>query len=295
MPARIKVDTTDTWGYLRYISEAVGKNEKSGHSRRYVNCLCDPELGGCGNVKEISLNRLTCRENVKSCGCLQRSSTTKAHTAKKDKAYNIYKFDDQKSGAFGSIVYRYKVWAKKRNLIFELTEAECYRLFKSDCRYCRSKPKNVKTATNNKTLKFLYNGIDRVDNNKGYVLDNVVSCCKICNYAKNNLSCEEFRDWIKRIMENNKDMIMVGVPQNQITPRDLRDINDMAIKKYNEYPARCRMSDTTEDLTHDDLIALARFESSLILLNKLGYLTSEQIENILPNLYQKTQESVNDE
>ena len=31
-----------------------------------------------------------------------------------------------------------------------------------------------------------YNGVDRKFNKKGYEIDNVISCCKICNIAKNN-------------------------------------------------------------------------------------------------------------
>ena len=47
------------------------------------------------------------------------------------------------------------------------------------------------------------NGIDRVDSSKGYVEDNVVSCCKYCNTAKNTMSRDEFFKWIKRVYEYN--------------------------------------------------------------------------------------------
>ena len=48
---------------------------------------------------------------------------------------------------------------------------------------------------------FVYNGLDRVDNEKGYTIDNVVPCCKHCNYAKRNRSVEEFIDWIAQVYE----------------------------------------------------------------------------------------------
>jgi len=43
---------------------------------------------------------------------------------------------------------------------------------------------------------YTYTGIDRVDNKKGYVVDNVVSCCTICNRVKNNMSYIDFKKWI---------------------------------------------------------------------------------------------------
>lgn len=37
-----------------------------------------------------------------------------------------------------------------------------------------------------------HHGLDRVNNSKGYTLDNVVSCCFECNRSKNSISL----DWI---------------------------------------------------------------------------------------------------
>jgi len=42
-------------------------------------------------------------------------------------------------------------------------------------------------------------GLDRVDNNVGYQVDNLVSCCCFCNVAKNNHSREFFLDKVKKI------------------------------------------------------------------------------------------------
>jgi hypothetical protein len=43
------------------------------------------------------------------------------------------------------------------------------------------------------------NGIDRINSDLGYLKNNVRSCCKRCNYAKNNMTEQEFGDWVKRI------------------------------------------------------------------------------------------------
>jgi len=42
----------------------------------------------------------------------------------------------------------------------------------------------------------IYNGIDRLDSSKGHVIDNVVPCCKWCNYAKRERSYKDFLDWV---------------------------------------------------------------------------------------------------
>lgn len=37
-----------------------------------------------------------------------------------------------------------------------------------------------------------FNGIDRIDNNEGYVEGNVRSCCKTCNRMKSSMTAEMF-------------------------------------------------------------------------------------------------------
>jgi 2-iminoacetate synthase ThiH len=45
----------------------------------------------------------------------------------------------------------------------------------------------------------IYNGIDRVDNDKGYLLNNCVGACKFCNFAKKQSDLIGFKEWIDRI------------------------------------------------------------------------------------------------
>lgn len=44
-----------------------------------------------------------------------------------------------------------------------------------------------------------YNGVDRKDNSIGYTIDNCVTACKLCNYAKKAMSYDNFIDWLDRI------------------------------------------------------------------------------------------------
>ena len=50
-----------------------------------------------------------------------------------------------------------------------------------------------------KTDEYLYNGIDRKDNYKGYVIDNCLPCCTICNKSKRDLDYLIFTKWIERV------------------------------------------------------------------------------------------------
>ena len=46
---------------------------------------------------------------------------------------------------------------------------------------------------------YKYSGIDRVNSEKGYVKNNVVPCCKVCNIAKHNMSQNDFFNWINKV------------------------------------------------------------------------------------------------
>lgn len=91
-----------------------------------------------------------------------------------------------------SIIHnRYKFRAKKIKKEFTLTNEQSLILFKSDCFYCGEEPKNG-TYKNTETRNFLFQGIDRVDNTKGYTPENTVPCCRVCNYAKWTQTHEEY-------------------------------------------------------------------------------------------------------
>jgi len=78
--------------------------------------------------------------------------------------------------------------AKSRNIILNLSLEEYIPICKLKCHYC-----NLDNTTQ---------GLDRIDNNQGYVLNNVVSCCKTCNTMKNTMTYDEFINHIKIILRN---------------------------------------------------------------------------------------------
>ena len=77
--------------------------------------------------------------------------------------------------------------AKKRKKQLDFTYAEIGVLMQLPCEYCGDNSK--------------YNGIDRVDNSKGYTKDNSVPCCEKCNYGKNVYSATEYIEHCKRVAD----------------------------------------------------------------------------------------------
>ena len=48
-----------------------------------------------------------------------------------------------------------------------------------------------------------HNGIDRIDNNKGYFIGNINSCCATCNYLKNKFELKTILDHCYKIALNS--------------------------------------------------------------------------------------------
>lgn len=166
------------------------ENDKSGASRWM--CQCD-----CG--KEIEVRGTNLRDGTtESCGCLQKKIVSEVHKIE----YGL----SAKKNVYDS----YKRQAKRRDLLFELIFEQFLNLTQQSCHYCGSEPSNFSKGNGNGS--FTYNGIDRVDNNQGYIIENCVPCCWNCGRAKNNLSYDEFIEWGKRLGNylNNMEVFFNG-------------------------------------------------------------------------------------
>ena len=93
---------------------------------------------------------------------------------------------------------QYKRDAAKRNYIWNLTKDEFFNLTSQNCFYCNLPPSNIKVSSYGKG-DFVYSGIDRIDNSRGYDTDNAVPCCKTCNRAKDIMGQGEFLEWVSRV------------------------------------------------------------------------------------------------
>ena len=162
-------------------SRAYGDKSKYYKKRMWL-CKCD-----CGNTTEVNTGALT-GNKTKSCGCL---------TAKRSANNSInsrHKIAKQDAG-YRSIYSSYKGNARLRKLNFNVDFDYAVGIMKSNCHYCGIEPSNIYMKS---YYNVTYNGIDRVDNTRGYENDNIVSCCKMCNIAKNNNTEQDFLAWINR-------------------------------------------------------------------------------------------------
>ena len=102
----------------------------------------------------------------------------------------------------GAYFNAYKSSAKRRKHNFELTLAEFREFSSKPCFYCGQLECRVTRPSGGLYYRSKVNGIDRIDNNVGYVVENCRSCCSVCNYAKRKMTTSDFIAWIRRIVAN---------------------------------------------------------------------------------------------
>lgn len=98
----------------------------------------------------------------------------------------------QKNNKYKYKLGRLKIGAKRRNYNWAIPNDIGYTLISSPCAYCGQIQEN-------------FNGLDRVNNSKGYTVNNVVSCCTRCNQAKNTMTIKEFKKHINEIYNYLRD------------------------------------------------------------------------------------------
>jgi hypothetical protein len=87
-----------------------------------------------------------------------------------------------------SIIVKYnqcKEGARTRGLDFELTLDDFEKLWQKPCVYCGTSIDSI--------------GIDRMDNECGYLADNIVACCWKCNRMKTTMTVAEFISHARKI------------------------------------------------------------------------------------------------
>ena len=101
-----------------------------------------------------------------------------------------YKERDGYASSFKRLYSRYKRRAVKQDVEFTLTERFFFELTSQPCYFCAAPPsrKADKKAKNS----YVYNGVDRMDSAKGYVVDNCFGCCWEHNDLKGTLTYKEF-------------------------------------------------------------------------------------------------------
>ena len=134
------------------------------------------------------------------------------------------KQNKQSKMSLNRLTYNYVKSADKRNINYELTDEDAQCLMKEECFYCKN--------MNDDGDKY-FNGIDRVNNEVGYNIDNCVTCCKTCNYSKCEMSLNDFIGKIHHIIS------YLGLIDEQFDYSELfRDRVYKLKYKYNDYLRR---------------------------------------------------------
>ncbi len=81
------------------------------------------------------------------------------------------------------------------------------------------------------------NGLDRINNHKGYILSNVISCCRICNELKHTAHPNAFLDKIDTITKYNKEGICMSEELK------LKWVNTFCSKNYDKYTTYKNMAE----------------------------------------------------
>lgn len=175
-------------GRLLVTEVLISSTGDSDKRRGVYRCTCD-----CGNTIEVFGTQI--KQGKCSCGCLQYEARFGPQYRKRrpDRAtYTIQYHGHERS-------------AKERGYI-PLDRDTWMSIVTKPCNYCgeidirnsilqRSNRKYfVKDITNDeiKMYEVPCNGVDRIDSNIGYELNNIVPCCAQCNYMKIHYPQEQF-------------------------------------------------------------------------------------------------------
>lgn len=169
------------------IKEFLGVRGKSNHITWM--CLCD-----CGNTRIVRATKLVCG-NVFSCAkCAKREGNIIGADKRRRPIQSIL---------LNTIKYNYMSTAKKKGHHFSLSSNEVHQMITSKCWYCGVPPSTIFTTKSHRD-RILYNGMDRVDNTKGYFKKNTVPCCSVCNFAKRDMALEQFLQWVYRVSRHQR-------------------------------------------------------------------------------------------
>lgn len=153
----------------------------------------------CGTEKVVYAHSLVAGES-RSCGCQNGLWYLRSLELGIDQNFVLTEYN------------RYRTHARhtyKRKKGFHLSVLVFRELILRPCFYCDSLPLRVATPKSYRAPEGLVNGVDRVNNRRGYWTDNCVPCCTRCNSAKSDSTLEEFAAYMQHI--RNTERVRAGV------------------------------------------------------------------------------------
>ena len=185
----------ETYGNYKVLEKIKVKTKVSRGNGKHVFCMA---------TKWKCLYLPTNEEKIVPTGYL---CEFKPKTIELEELDNLVKANKHQIGFRNNLYRYYKTNSKKRGHEFLLSKEEFENLIFQNCFYCGEPPKpmtesQMKGHGNTKQPPLYYNGIDRLNNNLDYTVDNCVPCCSKCNYMKHTENIEDFIQRIKTIYTN---------------------------------------------------------------------------------------------
>lgn len=172
--------TGQVFGKLKVIQ----KSEKNKHGKITFKCECQ-----CGKIKDFVAYNLSNGIST-SCGC---SQYPKGASSKYWKG-----FGEISSFSFSRI----RAGATRRNIDFEISIEEIWKLFLEQHRKCNLSGIALSFSSCRRLSKNQTASLDRIDSSKGYTIDNVQWIHKDLNEMKMAKSQEEFVNYCKLVAKN---------------------------------------------------------------------------------------------
>jgi hypothetical protein len=137
----------------------------------------------------------------------------------------------------------YKNSAMKRNYLFDLSQEQFDNLIQENCYICGKKSDETHT-----------NGVDRFDNDIGYTVENVNSCCGECNFMKNDMDYNDFLEQLKKIFIYSSKIEMVKPSiyvSNAINPV-ANKMSKKEVKEYQDQQRQIKRQTTREKYANEE-------------------------------------------
>lgn len=232
--------------------EKVRIKERNEHSKlkESGNCL------GCGCEITILINGL--RKEVQRCEpCYEKLKDVESRRERNERNYLKERLDN-----LDRYYKEYITNASRRGLNFDITFEIFMNTVTKPCTYCK--------------ISNEVSGIDRINSTIGYINENIVPCCELCNKMKGSLTVEEFKLHIQRIFETFQTIIVphtkhITEKKSYMRPKEL--LRFYMNKTLNAYIQLCiddsRSSTFIQKLEHMKTLKLNETDARLYIKNAL--------------------------
>lgn len=127
-----------------------------------------------------------CDNSTTSYASLRCFSCRRKHNNETQRKNRIkYQYHKQPEHRYRS----YKEGAKRRGIEFNISYEEFIKYWDNSCTYCGEDISGI--------------GLDRKNNDTGYTIENMVVCCRTCNYMKHTMKENDFINQCTRIANNS--------------------------------------------------------------------------------------------